>query len=317
MVVAGDRVDAATSLTRTGNVNLTLEGGTYNYAVAGAGLFMSTVNSADAEIVGDVTLTIKGGTFQDPNNDNRDWIYGGFIAKNRNVAANTTITGTVTVKLDSTDRALTVSHVVAGSYGKGKIVGGTKLELTGTYTVTAAELWGGCSGDYYTIGGSAQTYVKQSDDPDAEDGDRLLSFTGFRGTLNCSKIRDFTSAEFVCDAANNASTVTLTGCDMTYVSNWTFAYGCKLSGNNIANDFTGDAFAYGTTSDVVTSSWAGANVLVDVGTATLTGFDHLDSVKLFGHAAAWNGTAYVTDIEGASFNFRLYSTGTGLAVGIA
>ena len=313
IVFAGDRVLAATSLTRTGNLNLTIEGGTFHNFVAGGGAFTSTAGLADSSLVGNVTLTIRGGTFQADK-----WVYGGFMATNKTLAANTTITGTVTVRLDATEGAVTVSHVVAGSYGAGKIFGSTKLEVTGTSKITATDLWGGCSSDYYTIGGDAVTYVRNSGD--TADGDRLLSFTGFRGVLDCAKIRDFTSAEFICDASNNASEVELNkACDMSYVSNWSFDFGCNLTGSLFKNDFAGDTFAYGKSSDVVTASWEGKAVLKDVGAAALKGFDSFSGVTLFGKTATWSdvANAYVTNIEGGSFNYKLYSTETGMAVGIA
>ena len=322
IVFAGDRLDSSCGVVRYGNVNLTIEGGTYNNVVAGAEAYTYGDVGNSAELHGAVTLTIKGGTFQAPSN--KDWIYGGCMATDKNVAASTAIYGTVTVRLDSTDGEVAAPHVVAGSYGTGNIYGSTTLEVTGSNKITATDLWGGCSSDIYTIGGDVVTYVKESDVEEAADGDRLLSFTGFQGTLECAKIRDFTSAEFKNDSQVTLSKGTAEALiDMSFVSNWTFDLDSKLIGADFKNDFAGDTFVYGSEGDITSSSWGGANVFENVNELALTGFaknenSGFSSVTLFGLDAGWisDENAYVTT-GGSDFNFKLSMTETGMAVGIA
>ena len=321
-VFVGDRMDRNDYLTRYGDLSLTIEGGSFSNAVAGGGTFASSDAEGGYTLHGDVYLTIQGGTFI--NDGNKSWIYGGCLAANKVLAAQTNIYGTVTVTIDASDNDVSFSNLVVGSFGTGKIIGSTKLVLTGSNNVTAGgDIWGGCGKDYYTIGGNSKTFVKKSDDPEAEDGDRMLSFTGFNGTLDCSRIRDFTSAEFI-----GVSIVELNkACDMRYISNWEFENGSTLSGSSFLNNFTGDTFVFSGSEE----GFSSADVLKNVGASALTGFAYevedeklvsgFSSVKLFGYDATWNGSnAYVTD-TGSSTNYKLYlnnaETPSAMLVGIA
>ena len=74
-VFAGDRVNTQfCGQSRTGNIVTTISGGVFKNAVAGAMALTFSAASASAELIGDVSLTITGGTFV--NNNNKSWIYG-------------------------------------------------------------------------------------------------------------------------------------------------------------------------------------------------------------------------------------------------
>ena len=314
-------MDRNDDLTRYGDLYLTIEGGSFRNAVAGGGTFTSSDPIGGFTLRGDVYLTIRGGTFI--NENNKSWIYGGCMAAKKELAAQTKIYGTAAVTIDASENEVEFSNLVAGSYGTGKIFGGTKLVLTGSNKITAeGDIWGGCGKDYYTIGGASQTFVKNADG--TEDGDRMLSFTGFRGTLDCARIRDFTSAEFIMDTTGDSTVELNKACNMSYISNWTFENGCTLSGTEFLNNFTGDTFAFTGSEE----GFSGADVLKNVGASALTGFAYeedgevlvsgFSSVTLFGHEAAWNGSdAYVTAIENSTVNYKLTMNSSGMSVGIA
>ena len=223
------------SLIRTGNINTTINGGTFSGYVAGGLCFNQKNNIAKATLKGNVCTTITGGTFQEKG------FYGGCIAADQNSSAQTKIEGNVSLVFRPDDAAAISiqGHVYAGSYRLGKITGDVSVVFSGGGTVNiGGEIWGGCSGDYYEIGeGGNRTFVSSI----GEDSDRLLSFSGFTGDLTCQKIRGFESIEFVKDngVATHAALVG-SGYDLSDIRNWTFEYGCDVQDGGFANDFTGD-----------------------------------------------------------------------------
>ena len=241
IVFAGDREQGENcEMTRTGDITMTISGGTFYNAVAGAMAVTTESTHTSSELNGNVNLTIRGGTFNNVNN--KGFIYGGSIATKKPVGGKTTINGNVTVTLDATNNNITIANLVVGSFGAGKI--GTeankkdaKLVLTGTNDITATgEIWGGCSSDIITNtkieGAGNNRYVEST-----VSGRRILSFTGFEGTLtaNTNKIRAFSDVEL-----KNSSSAKLGGCaNLSDVVNWTFEKGSSLTGDFI-NDFNGD-----------------------------------------------------------------------------
>ncbi len=294
IVFAGDRERGENcEMTRTGDITMTISGGTFYNAVAGAMAVTTESTHTSSELNGNVNLTIRGGTFNNVNN--KGYIYGGSIATKKPVGGKTTINGNVTVTLDATNNNITIANLVVGSFGAGKI--GTqdnkkdaKLVLTGTNDITATgEIWGGCSSDIITntkIEGGNNRYVEST-----VSGRRILSFTGFEGTLtsNTNKIRAFSDVEL-----KNSSSANLGGCaNLSDVVNWTFEKGSSLTGDFI-NDFNGDTlnlteFTAGTF-DLMFDSNPGANDIFN-------GFGALADIQM-------NGTS-----TGAKYNEGTWAWG--------
>ncbi len=246
LVFAGDRVNGGVQQTRTGNLTTTITNGEFNSAVAGA--MLVTGLTTPSLLTGNVELTINGGTF-----NSSSWIYGGSLATKKIYGGQTTINGNVTVTLDATNNAITVSNLVVGSYGYGSIKENATLVLTGNHNINATgEIWGGCSGDFITIRDGKRVMEESK-----VDGKRILSFTGFSGTLasGLNKIRAFSDIEF-----KDGSEAKLGGCiNLSDTTNWSFENGSSLTGAFI-NDFEGDTLKLDLKSglsspwDIITSS---------------------------------------------------------------
>lgn len=257
IVATADRVQKG-AFTLNSVLEMNISGGQFNYFVAG-GLLNSLYEkdgevektNGTAEIHGDVSLNITGGTFDDDC-----WIYGGCVSTSRSVSSYaSTIYGNVTITIDcgvsgeSERNDIVLSHVVAGSHGLGHILENSTTHSGGNTAIVFkgdnnsggetphslirftddGELWGGCGRDNLSpvTGKCADSFVQ---------GDRLLSFEGFTGELNCKQIRDFSSIQLI-DESNvtlTESTVNLRGFET-----WTFEYDSYLSGN-FGNDFNRD-----------------------------------------------------------------------------
>ena len=248
IVYGGDRLKGTSTLHRYGDIATTIENGTFQYRVAGGMAYTLTNQNGNVKLFGDVTLNIQGGTFQ-------DWIFGGCIAATKTDGGKATITGNVTVNIDSSANSVSLASLAVGSQGPGAIGAGTNLQLTGlgANLTVGGEIWGGSTGDYYTIG-SDREYVTNIT------GARVLSFTGFTGDLACSKIRGFDT--LTCDKTSKVgidSDVSLSD-----VENWTFEYGTftldedtvtsGLSGD-FANSFLGDTLALKNIEAFESGSW--------------------------------------------------------------
>ncbi len=266
LVFAGDRVNGGVQQTRTGNLTTTITNGEFNSAVGGA--MLVTGLTTPSLLTGNVELTIKGGTF-----NSSSWIYGGGVATKKIYGGQTTINGNVTVTLDATNNAITVSNLVVGSYGYGSIKENATLVLTGNYNINATgEIWGGCSGDFITIRDGKRVMEESK-----VDGKRILSFTGFSGTLasGLNKIRAFSDIEF-----KNGSEAKLGGCiNLSDTTNWSFESGSSLTGDFI-NDFEGDTLNLTGFSETGTF-----NLMFDSDTSTndiFKGFEALGEIQLNG-----------------------------------
>ena len=133
-----------------------------------------------------------------------------------------------------------MNKLIAGSYKTGEITGDTHLTLTGSgsnliFNSSTGEIWGGCTGDYYSISDEGvRTYVNTGT---KSEKNRILTFSGFTGELNCTKIRGFNQAEF---KGNTAVTLNNGGVyNFSDIENWTFECGSSVDGN-FANSFKGD-----------------------------------------------------------------------------
>ena len=300
IVATADRVQKG-KFTLNSDLEMNISGGVFDSFVAG-GLLNSLYEkdgevektNGTAEIHGDVSLNITGGAFADGC-----WIYGGCISTSRSVSSYaSTIYGDVTVTIDcGSGNTIQLSHLVAGSHGLGQILedstshsgGNTAVVFKGnnisddetpliTFTDNG-ELWGGSGRDNVSqvTGKCADSLVE---------GDRLLSFEGFNGSLNCTKIRDFTSIQL---NGGSAVGLTKTTVDLKGIENWTIENGSSLSGN-FGNDFTGDALAL-TNLDAgspALNDWA---VLTNSSDTAFKGFGAFGSVSFGtgeGSAASYN-----------------------------
>lgn len=296
IVAGGDRFRQG-NFTLDSDINMTVSGGSFKTCLAG-GLLNSIagVNAGDpvfdkssrAKITGDVNLTITGGTF-----DKGCWIYGGCVSsqKEKTISTQTEIEGNVTITVNTTDLEgsdkITLCNIVVGSHGWGGIGGNATLVFTGNGSkiqfTKDAQIWGSSSGD--SLNPITQEVLSSS-----VEGSRILSFTGFSGTLGCEKIRAFSHIEFI------DSVVTLNdNCNLSGVENWTFENGSTLSGN-FTNDFKDD------TINLTGFTTAGTYTLL-TDTVIDTNSDTNDVFKGFGSLSG-------IQIGGVSVTSKSYNTDT-------
>ena len=278
----GDRILSG-SMVRTGNINTTINGGTFSGYVVGGLCFNQMSTCERADLNGNVCLTINGGTF------NGKGIYGGCIAADQNSSAMTEIHGNVSIvfRPDADSTVSVKGHVYAGSYRLGKIAGRVSVVFSGAGTVSiGGEIWGGCSGDYYEIGNEGnRTFVSSID----KDSDRLLSFTGFTGDLTCRKIRGFRSIKFVKDnGIPTHAALSGSGYNLSDIRNWTFEYGCDVLNGDFANDFNGDTLNLtGLPNEEEFTDWT---ILTNSRDGAFTGFGDGLTVCLGSQEMSWDTT---------------------------
>ena len=221
-----DRIQTVGTLTRTGDVSITIENASITKDIAGGFAYLPNNPGSFEVLEGNIEMTILSGTFG-------GYIYGGCISSKKSYASATTIDGSITINLDvaAGDSISVTRAIVVGSHGPGHVTGDVRLVLSGNGSISASEIWGGCSGDFYTVSRDYETTI---------DGDRLLSFTGFTGNLTTGKIRAFESIRFEADANGTASEVSLNdGYNLSDIHNWEFECGSTLSGA-FTNNFAGD-----------------------------------------------------------------------------
>ena len=238
VVSGGDRFQQG-QFNLFGDVNTVITGGSFSYAVAG-GLLNATgaMEKGQGIVKDDVNLTIKGGTFD--NASHSVWIYGGCISTKRGdeddpISSQTTIEGNVTITVDTSaltgSDKITLCSIAVGSHGWGAIYGDAELVFTGEGSkiefASKSQIWGSCGGDDINT-----DYGKIVDS--LVDGARILSFTGFSGTLACEKIRGFSDIK-----VTGGSDVTLNSkCNLSDTEKWTFENDSTLSGDFV-NNFAG------------------------------------------------------------------------------
>ncbi len=294
------------TFSQNGNVNVTINGGQFDAGFCcGVAHSVNGTNAGDAAstITGDLLLTIKGGSFKSGT-----WIYGGSASskKENNYSVRNTIDGNTCITIDGgSGNSIQLSNVVAGSHGYGVINGNTQLVFkgSGANLTISGQLWGGCSGDTYAIDENDPAFrsVLQTT---AVTGKRILSFDGFNGALNCTKIRCFNTFE-----ARNGSAVTLakTAYDLSEIENWSFEYGSSLTNSNFDNDFSGDNLDLDLTGWNQSSPWT---VMENIHENAFAGFNSFHSVTLGGEEAAysneinaWVSASYKLQRSGQSMVF--------------
>ena len=251
-VVGADMIQLAANETtvtffRTGNSNLTINGGSFTApvvngkygerAIVGGMLYNIAGSSSEARLIGDVALTITGGTFEGYN------VYGGnYALGNKFLGLNTSIKGNVTLTLDATTNTLAFTanaggyggFVQAGSFGPSKISKNTEVILKGSKGITFEQLVGGSSSDEHLWDEVEKEWTCNS----CVDGNRTLTFSGFSGELDFGKVQDFNVVSF-----EGENEVNFEGEFHRYfnddVTTWKFANGASLSGS-VVFDLTGD-----------------------------------------------------------------------------
>ncbi|MBQ4105955.1 MAG: hypothetical protein IJC73_00060 [Lentisphaeria bacterium] len=234
-VSGGDTVTGAVNVTRTGNIDLVINGGTFSSNTRVCGGMFYNPNSAiedktagSANLIGDVNFTIAGGRF-----DSR--VFGGNNAKNDALGSRTMIDGSVNLTIDAGTAAITFNeHVLAGSRGSGAITGDTNVTITGkgdnlTFGADSV-LFGGSNSDVVKVRANGSVDVNS-----AVLGDRNLIFSAFEGDFD-AEIRLFNTISFVQNSTVDFTDAML---NLRAVSEWKFDFGSTASGIAV-NDFAGD-----------------------------------------------------------------------------
>jgi len=292
LTAGADKVKAGT-LNRNGRVTLKIQGGSFGKNV-GAGILSSgatiyygeigysvltgtAISPSDSTLLA-IDTEITGGKFAAGT-----WFYGGSFAELKNKSDRNTINGNVVTTINSsTLNGLTMSNIVAGSHGYGAINGDVELVFKGkgivesdAYLTITGEIWGGCSGDSYEYTIDENDIPKRTLNSNIT-GSRILSFTGFEGTLDCTKIRAFSDINFT---GGSEVKLNRASYDLSEIENWSFEYGSSLMDSNFANDFTGDTLNL----DPTGWGWASAEddwtILENSRSGAFAGFDSFGSVS--------------------------------------
>jgi hypothetical protein len=347
-VAVGDRLQHGV-MHRVGDLNMEITGGTFTAFVSGGMMnVLADTQSGHAYIDGDIELKITGGTFTD-----NCWIYGGNVSSNKaTISANSTINGSVTITVDAAgvaDEGIVLSHIIVGSHGNGHIEGkvqadesllGTKIVFLGDGVddgsavvfsknqdnIIVGELWGSSSGDVLNP-------ITKKINGSVVEGDRVLSFQGFNGQLDCANIRAFSKIEIKnrIKTENDVtstikSTVTLDNAkfNLSGVENWELDCGSTLSGNFI-NNFAGDTlnligFAEITTPQTLMTDTDKSDDVAggDVKTARclFNGFDGL-SIKMNGTAvssAVFSNDTWTFAAGGSNYSLALVASETSTSM---
>jgi hypothetical protein len=261
VVVGGDRISVASGRANffrstdedgdyLASINLTINGGLFKSYVA-AGVMYEGENLQGSVEVGSTNLEIYGGTFT------KD-VYGGNYGTKKAASSCTFAeSSNVTLTVGGDEKITFQKALFVGSFGSGRLET-TTLTLTGVSKVadalTAKEIWGGGSSDYYKETATDRTYET------AVSGARTLSFTGFDASVACDRIVGFSDVivqsngeELDDDDRVDTNAVLSENVKLSDVSNWTFEAGSTLVGK-FENDISGDVL----TMDVRTmvgSSW--------------------------------------------------------------
>ena len=221
-------------------INLTIESGTFKNNVVGGMEYMSTDigEGCGAFLYGNVYLTIHGGEFQKN-------IYGGNTAKSTTASAYSVIKGNVNITLDTNPVYDTSSNRINAEKIKVKnlVLGSYSAgSISGNATLT---LTGEGSGIEFFDGGEiwggcGGDYYEISNNRHFEtkiEGSRILSFAGFTGDLACSKIRGFDT--LTCDKTSKVGINN--SVSLSDVKNWTFEYGTfTLDENTVTSGLSGN-----------------------------------------------------------------------------
>ncbi len=280
----GDRAHIGDVITRYGNVDVLITGGTFQNAMGCPCYTYTGSDKAALNLYGNTRIRVKGGTFI--SNNNKCWIYGGVVATNMGAASYATVYGNTQVILDSSDNPVTITSTAA-NYGSGNTQGNFEVMITGSHNITVDRIYGGNYGDDAdeTTGAITST-IRVS-------GNRTLTFSGFKANLSVNWIQGFTHVVFKdgCDA-----TLTNTAITLISTGNWTFEAGSKLTAN-FSNDFTGDTLN-------LVSFPVGKHTLITApdSSAVFTGFGALGEIQIDGSSvsATYNSQTRMYSLPGGA-----------------
>jgi len=282
-----DGTEDSKSLTfnRFGDSNLTINGGTFvaapegatgyaERAIAGGMLYNIAGGKGTASLHGDINLTITGGTFEGYN------VYGGnYVLGLKSYGVYTSVYGDITLTLDASamqDETVGAAGalnfkanaggyggiVQAGSFGPSPVYGSTQVVLTGGSFVTDDNNVAVKAIDFeQLIGGSGKHNSEEGEDMVYVEGDRILTFSDFTGTLDFYKIQDFNVVSFEGDNVIDNFSGNFSKFFDKDVTKWAFGDGATLSGN-VNFDITGD-----------TLDLTACNSDLTIYKANVTGFD--------------------------------------------
>ena len=288
LLIGGDRV-AKNSGVHIGDINLKINGGEFTKNVAGGMLYDQKLTTGTAAIEGKINLTITGGTFEHTDPTKSTTIYGGNVASSSAYSANTVVYGDITVTIDAQD-TISLQQLIVGSYGKGQVRGNTTLILSGDGSnLSADRFWGGCGSDVYEVTATTKTAVS------TVEGERTLSFVGFKGELNVGSIKMFDTVTFDKDSDVNFENFKGT---LAEIENWEIAYGSENTGA-FNNSFIGDTLALTGLTDMAVDEETG------IGTWTI-----FDDVSKFaaddqGNKLAFDSVSFDDDM--ASYELSIQS----------
>ena len=221
-------------ITDSGDTTISITGGKANI-VAGAGLV--TAASTMYAYTGNVAINVSGGQI--------DYLFGGNVGSKREFCGGTSMTGDVSITVDTSVNTVNLKYLYAGSNSS------TGYEATqeGNTLVTFKGngdnlIWtaGGISGD-----GSG----KNSDIDKTQGYRRTLLFDGFTGVFAAPQISRFDMIDF----ENSNVTFGSAALKLGGVATWNFELGSSLEWNDGANSFANDALIFGGAGDTITTDW--------------------------------------------------------------
>ena len=280
VVMGGDRLNNG-FIYRTGDANLTIDGGTFEARVAGGSIYAG--NDLKSRIIhdGDINLTINGGNF---NSD----IYGGHIAKGI-YGGVTLVEGDITVTIDAAAKIDAEAFIVAGSWGTGIVDGDTNVVFTGvvaegdSFLGAGNTVWGGSASDGYKVVDGERVFQT------TVTGARTITFDDFAGDFG-GVIRGFDTFKVL-----NDSDVTVAYENLSDILTWEFDADSDFRGafGNIDGD---DLIINGK----IENGWELGGV------GEIEGM--FDSVKLNGVGATFDGSVwtagdYTLEIEDNTLKF--------------
>jgi len=283
MVIGANRVNGGNS-EHVGNVDLTINGGTFNAIVTAGAVYVEKSVKGQAIVSGDINLTIAGGSFS-------KFIYGGNSASLAAYSSRTVVDGNINITVDASQAIefTGTAAIVAGSYQSGVVEGNVSVKFTGNGSNLTMhdtfEVWGGCSADVY-LDDADRTFQTQIT------GSRTFTFDAFTGDF-AAKIRGFETLVIAGD-----SDVNLTKGNLADIKSWEIEAGSELTGT-FGNDFAGD------TLNIDLGDWSDSSCdLISGSDKLFSGIEDLASVTVGSETLTFDG---VSKWASASYELELKS----------
>ena len=223
------------SVTDSGDTTISITGG-QAHIVAGAGLV--TAASTTYAYTGNTVINVSGGQI--------DYLFGGNVGSKKEFCAGTSMTGDVSITIDTSAKTVNLKYLYAGSNSSTGYEAAQEGNTTVTFTGNGDNLiWteGGVSGD-----GSG----KFADIDKSQGYSRTLCFNGFTGVFAAPQISRFDTIAFAgsSDVSFGSAALKLGG-----VETWQFGLGSSLTWNDGTNSFANDALIFGEAGDNISTDW--------------------------------------------------------------